>query len=276
MRSPLRITSADNARLKSVLHLRRQRDRRGSGLFIAEGSREISRALEAGLKIQELFYSPQMAGLDAAGLAKRFPRLAQHPISLYELTPSLLQRIAYNENPEGLLALFEQPIRSFADVPSASPAHPDLWLVAAGINKPGNLGAMARTALAAGATGLLAADAVVDSFNPNAIRASTGAVFTLPIFSASTQETLDFLRARGIRVLAATPDADRSYTDADLTVPCALVIGAEDTGVSADWRDMADESINIPMQAQAVDSLNASSAAAILLFEALRQRRGRK
>jgi len=103
MRSPLRITSADNARLKSVLHLRRQRDRRGSGLFIAEGSREISRALEAGLKIQELFYSPQMAGLDAAGLAKRFPRLAQHPISLYELTPSLLQRIAYNENPEGLL-----------------------------------------------------------------------------------------------------------------------------------------------------------------------------
>jgi TrmH family RNA methyltransferase len=208
-------------------------------------------------------------------------------VELFEVTDTLLRKLAYQENPEGVLGVFEQAGRTLADFaaasqrpgpagpgPSRAPAGADLFLVAVGLAKPGNLGAMARTAEAAGATGLLVADSVVDVYNPNAIRASTGAVFTLPVAAAPSDEVRRFLRGRGVRVVAAAPAAAEAYDRADLTGPVALVIGAEDAGLDDSWRH-AGQAVRIPMHAAAVDSLNASVAAAVLLFEAVRQRRGR-
>ncbi|MCX5660446.1 MAG: hypothetical protein NTW19_12090 [Planctomycetota bacterium] len=149
----------------------------------------------------------------------------------------------------------------------------ELWLVAVWTQKPGNLGAMARSAEAAGATGLLVADAVVDAFNPNALRSSTGAVLAFPILGGTTPEILAFLAGRGVRVYAASPEATTPYSRVDLVGPTALVIGPEDSGLDDRWRAAATSGlIAIPMRGKLVDSLNASACAAVLLFEAVRQR----
>ncbi len=147
-------------------------------------------------------------------------------------------------------------------------------LVAVGTEKPGNLGAMVRTAAAAGFDAVLAADVpglTVDPFNPNAVRASTGAVFSLPTVSAPEARVLAYLQRQGVRLLAAAPRAEVNYTDADWTGPLAVVIGPEDRGLSDAWLDAADQRLAIPVAGGVVDSLNASAAAAVLLYEAARQ-----
>jgi TrmH family RNA methyltransferase len=171
--------------------------------------------------------------------------------------------MAYRSEPEGVLAVVEAPRR---DLPRGG----SLFLVAVGIEKPGNLGAMARSADAAGADALLVAEAEADPWNPNAIRASTGATFTLPVVEA----TLADVRALGVQLAAAVVDGADAipYDDADLTAPTAIAVGAEDTGLPASWRDAADIRLAIPLHARTADSLNAATAAAILLFEAVRQR----
>ncbi len=275
VQAPLRLTSLDNPRLKRVVHLRKQRNRREEGVFVAEGFREVGRALQAGLELLELFWSEKQTGLRHAELLARLPELAQSQGRLIELPPTLLAKITYLDEPEGILGVFRKPLWSLeqlADDMRAAGEGIPLYLIANGTNKPGNLGAMARTAAAAGAAALLAADADVDAFNPNAIRASTGAVFTLPVISGSSEELIRFLRDHGIAIFSATPDATLRYTDADFTKPAAIVIGAEDTGVTPAWRAAADALITIPMTPSVVDSLNASNTAAILLFEAVRQR----
>jgi TrmH family RNA methyltransferase len=173
----------------------------------------------------------------------------------------VLAKMSYRQEPEGVLAIFEAPRR---DVPPDA----SLVLVAVGIEKPGNLGAMARTADAAGADALLVAGAPSDPWNPNAIRSSTGAVFTLPIVDV----TLDDVLALPLRRVAAVVGASTPYSAADLTVPTALVVGAEDTGLDAQWRSAADERVALPMLGRTADSLNAATAAAVLLYEAVRQR----
>lgn len=253
-----------------MIHLRKHRDRRKSGLFVAEGVREVQRAAEAGLQVEEVFLCAPAAGISYEEFLRQAPSLAKSDPYLYEITPPLLTKMAYIENPEGVMAVVRTPAWSWADLPAASPG--DLFLVAAGINKPGNLGAMARTASAGGATALLA-DAEVDAFNPNAIRASTCAVYTLPTLSAPTPDLIGTLRARPCRIVIATPEAPHCYTDADLTGPLAIVIGSEDQGVPPEWRAAATDQVSIPMAGGVVDSLNAANTAAILLFEALRQRR---
>jgi TrmH family RNA methyltransferase len=270
MRRPLPLTSPDNPRIKHVLHLRKNRDRREGSVFIAEGRREIGRALDAGLPLRQFFYTPSLAG-SWDQLLEEFPqlRLADPPDGAFELTPPLLQKIAYLERPEGLLALFEQPRWDLRDLPRSAT---DLFLIATGIEKPGNLGAMARTAAAAGCTALLMVDETVDPFNPNAIRASTGAVFTLPIVSASVDEVMRFCQERQVQIVAATPEARVDHSAVDLTPPTAIVIGAEHEGLDPRWKQ-AGQGVRIPMAPGVVDSLNASTAAAILLFEAVRQRR---
>jgi TrmH family RNA methyltransferase len=160
-----------------------------------------------------------------------------------------------------VLAVFDVPHREL-------PAEPTLVLVAVGIEKPGNLGAMARTADAAGADALLVGAANADPWNPNAIRASTGAVFTLPI----KEVTLDDVRALSLQKIAAVVGAPKRYTDADLTTPTAFIVGSEDEGLGDAWRSVADEQVAIPMTAQTADSLNAATSAGVLLFEAVRQR----
>ena len=177
------------------------------------------------------------------------------------MSERVLAKMAYRAEPEGVLAVVEAPAREL-------PRGGTLYLVAVGIEKPGNLGAMARTAEAAGADALVVADAQADVWNPNAIRASTGAVFTLPV----VEGTLDDVRSLGVQVVAATVDAPTRYTDADLTRPSALVVGAEDEGLDERWRAAADVTVSIPQRGAATDSLNTATAAAILLFEAVRQR----
>src|SRR4051794_8299135 len=169
--------------------------------------------------------------------------------------------MAYRAEPEGVLAVVQIPQR---DVP------PDatLILIAVGIEKPGNLGAMARTADAAGADALLVGDANADPWNPNAIRASTGAVFTLPILEVTTSDIARLALKKVAAVLGAnTPHTSESYVE-----PTAFVVGAEDAGLAAEWQGLADTHVEIPMRGTAADSLNASTAAAVLLFEAVRQR----
>lgn len=291
MDHPVHLTSAANATVKAVGHLRHQRYRQSRGLFVAEGQREVVRALDAGLRLHELFWCPQMV-TGRPGLA---PVISQAQVSLgqletarcYTVAPSLMRKMAYRQVPEGILAVFEQPRWSLDELigsGSQERVHgPDLWLVAVGTQKPGNLGSMVRSAAAAGANGVLVADGVVDVFNPNAIRASTGAVYRLPLVGAPSGEIFARLRRHGIGFVAAVPRAQTPYTRVDLTAPVALVIGPEDTGLSGVWLPSQSQAtglglaggrcVSIPMIGHVVDSLNASVAAAVLLFEAARQRR---
>jgi TrmH family RNA methyltransferase len=239
------ITSPDNPRVKEVLRLRKSRERRRAGLFVAEGPREVERARRAGLVIHATYFAPELLAWDEGE----------------EVSARVLAKMAYRAEPEGVLAVVEIPQR---DVP----ADATLILIAVGIEKPGNLGAMARTADAAGADALLVADANADPWSPNAIRASTGAVFTLPI----AEVTLDEVRALTLQKIAAVVDASRTYTDVDVAKPTALIVGSEDEGLSDAWRAVADEQVAIPMRARSADSLNAATTAAVLLFEAVRQR----
>jgi TrmH family RNA methyltransferase len=243
------ITSVDNPRVKEVLRLRRSRDRRQTGLFVVEGSREVERARAAGLRFHATYVAPELSP-DVAALPDAEPVSAR-----------VLRHMAYRTEPEGVVAVVESPTHEL-------PATPTLLLVAVGVEKPGNLGAMARSADAAGADALLVADGSFDPWNPNAVRASTGAVFTLPIVASS----LDELRALPLQRVAAVVGASTVYTDVDLRVPTALIVGAEDAGLDANWRAAADLTVSIPVKGAAADSLNASAAAAVLLFEAVRQR----
>jgi TrmH family RNA methyltransferase len=169
--------------------------------------------------------------------------------------------MAYRAEPEGVIAVVEAPGREL-------PADGSLYLVAVGIEKPGNLGAMARSAEAAGADALVVADGRADVWNPNAIRASTGAVFTLPVVEAA----LDEVAALPVAVVAAEVGAPTRYTDADLARPVAIVVGAEDAGLGSRWLEAADARVSIPVAHGSADSLNAAAAAAVVLFEAVRQR----
>lgn len=241
------ITSPDNQRVKDVLRLRKSRERRASGLFVAEGPREVQRAMDAGLTVTETFVAPELIG--------------DWPQPHTEVSARVLAKMAYRAEPEGVIAIVEQPRHTLAD-------NATLILVAVGIEKPGNLGAMARTADAAGADALVVADAQADPWNPNAIRASTGAVFTLPI----VELTRDEIAALPMQKVAAVVGAATRLADADLTKPTALIVGAEDAGLDAQWKDASDVEVHIPMRARTVDSLNASNAAAILLYETVRQR----
>ena len=225
--------------------MRKARERRRSGLFIAEGPREVGRARAAGLAVRATYFAPELLAWDDGE----------------EVSARVLAKMAYRAEPEGVLAVVEIPRREL-------PADATLVLVAVGIEKPGNLGAMARTAEAAGADALLIAEAQSDPWNPNAIRASTGAVFTLPIVDV----TLDDVHALQLQKLAAVVDAPRLHTETDLTKPTAFIVGSEDEGLQAEWRAVADEQVAIAMHGRTVDSLNAATSAAVLLFEAVRQR----
>ena len=264
------LTSLDNPRVKLVLRLRQRRYRRRSGLFVAEGIREVQRALEAGLKLREAFVCPEMIQGKEDDIRTRLTEATLSGARQLDLSRQLLNKITYRERPEGLLAIFEQPPRRLEDLELQEHA---LLLVAVGTTKPGNLGAMARVAAATGTDAILAADSIVDPFNPNAIRSSTGAVFTLPVISASTEAIQQFLLERRIGMVATSPHAEHRYTEVDLAQSVALVIGAEDIGLDNRWLASSKACVRIPMLPGLVDSLNAATAAAVLLYESRRQRR---
>ena len=258
------ITSAQNPKIKNLLLLQeKSKARREQGLFVVEGRREL------------VFVCPEV-------MRERWPVGAGHddsPSSLSDVIPgltgnlveipeALYRKVAYREGTEGVLAEVEVRERHLEDL--ALSEHP-LVMVLESVEKPGNLGAVLRSADAARADAVIVCDPLTDLWNPNLIRASIGAVFTVPTVCASSVETIDWLKSRGIRILTAQLQDSSWYYDTDMTGGTALVMGTESTGLTDVWRRAADAHIRIPMLGR-LDSLNVSVSAAILLFEAVRQR----
>ncbi len=269
MKQPDLISSLQNPLLKEVVKLRQRSHRDDRDLLVVEGYREVKRALDNRIPVRRLFYCPELyQGKNEPTIVARCAALGApvHPCT----APAFL-KIAYRDRPEGLLALCPQIHRTLDDLPlSPSP----FLVVGEHIEKPGNLGTMLRTADAAGADALIVCDRCTDLNNPNVVRASIGTLFTVPVAEASTPDTLAWLKARGIRTLAASPHATRNYTEVDMTQPIAVVVGAEQFGLSDAWMTQADDLVRIPMFGQA-DSLNVAAAATILLYEVVRQRHPR-
>lgn len=265
---PLELTSLANPGIKAAAKLRQRRQRDRQRRFLIEGQREIAAALEANWPLETLYYCAKFfARRDEEALLHR---CRTRNVACYATNAAVFGKLAYRDNAEGMLAVAPMPRLYLAGLPAPQAAKPPLYLVAAGIEKPGNLGAMLRTASAAGAAGLIVADSVVDVFNPNVVRASLGALFRLPVAVADGDAARAWLLARNIKILAASPAAATSYDCADWRGSTAIVIGSEADGLAADWLAAAD-SVRIPL-AGGVDSLNASIAASVLLFEARRQR----
>lgn len=257
------ITSLANPQVKALVRLRDRRERDRTGSFLVEGFRELARAVEAGVEIVTVYTCPSLfLGANEPSLigAARAPAV--------ELSEAAFRKVSYRDRPEGLLAVARQFPTGLADLDlSGEP----LLLVVESIEKPGNLGTMLRTADAAGASGVIVCDPTTDPFNPNVVRASLGTLFTVPLAVAFTPEAIRHLASRGVRTVATTPHTSRTLWEADLGGSCALVVGAEQYGLSDAWLRAAGERVSIPM-AGAADSLNAAMAAGIVLFEAVRQR----
>lgn len=248
------ITSPANDRIKWLVRLRDRRHRDSEGVFIVEGERLYQRAIDAGLV-------PRVTFVSTAGVATTGETVA--------VAPEALDRASYRSRSRDVLAVFDQMETRLSAI---DPGQEPLLLVAENIEKPGNLGAIARSAAAAGASALITVGKAVDPWNPNALRSSTGAIFSLPIALTSWDELEPWLNHLRIPTVAASPDATLTVWQTDLTGPVALVIGAEDQGLSERASSLADARASIPQAEAGVDSLNASVSAGIFLFEAVRQR----
>ena len=248
------LTSPQNPKIKDLLNLEtKSRERKARGLFVVEGRREYQRASAAGWQTETLF------------VREGEP---EGPEADFLVSDRLYEKIACRGGTEGIVAVMRVPQRRLADLPlSTAP----LVLVLESVEKPGNLGAVLRSADAAGVDAVLVCDPLTDLYNPNLIRASLGAVFSVPTVACSSREAYDWLSAHGIAVLTAQLQDSVCYYDTDMVRPTAIVFGTEDKGLSDFWRERADAHIRIPM-AGAMDSLNVSVSAAILVFEAVRQR----
>ncbi len=260
------ITSVTNPRVKQLVKLRNRKERDTSGVFLIEGFRELSRAVDADVAIREVYSCPDLfLGHNERQLVEQ--ALAGGAESI-ELGVEAFRKVSYRDRPEGLIGLADQFSTTLDGI---SPSPNPLILVVESIEKPGNLGTMLRTADAAGADAVIVCEPTTDPFNPNVVRASLGCLFLVPLAIASTPETLDWLARNGIQAFAATPGARLPHWQADFRQPAAIAVGSEQYGLTENWLDRAGERIVIPMGG-AVDSLNAAMAAGILLFEAVRQR----
>jgi len=262
----MQLTSQKNPRVKHAFALRDRKNRDEEGVTILEGYRELTRALDAGIKIRETFHCPELyLGENEPAL---LDKLEGSGSDILECSRDILCKLAYRDRPEGLIAVAEMRRKSLADIPAKKDG---LYMVAETIEKPGNLGSILRSADAVGATAVIVCDKQTDLFNPNVIRASTGAIFSMPLAEASSEEALAWLKNLGIKTLAATPHASKYHTDVDMTAGVAIVVGAEQYGLSPYWMNSADLQVLIPMLGK-MDSLNVATAATILLYEAARQR----
>ncbi|MCS7304433.1 MAG: RNA methyltransferase [Thermoguttaceae bacterium] len=262
----LEITSLQNPRIKSALRLRSGRQRRKQGRFLIDGLREISRAIQAGIHLIEGFLCPHQA--DSSELQKLLELWAGTGAPLWQVSPAVMEKLAYGKRQEGLVAVAEIPSRSLEEL--VLPAQPVVAVLEA-VEKPGNIGAVLRSADGAGLSAVLLAECPADPWNPNCIRASLGCVFSMPIAAGRSQQILAWLRRQGVRMYAARVDGAILYTDADLRPPAAIILGSEAQGLSSLWTGPDIQAIRIPMCGEA-DSLNISVAAAVLFYESLRQR----
>ena len=261
------ITSLQNPKIKQVVRWRDRPDRDDSQVVLAEGYRALVRALAGGYHIDEVFVCPEFFPGQHHEEAL-LEQLRAQGARLIRVAPSAFAKMAYRDRPEGLLGVGPQLHRGLESL-TLSPC--PFLLVAEQIEKPGNLGTMMRSSDAVKVDALVLCDSKTDLYNPNVVRASTGNLFTLPVAEATTEETIPFLKQRGIRILATSPHVDTLYTQVDLTAPVAVVVGAEQYGLTRPWLEQADLVVRLPMLGEA-DSLNVATATAVMLYEVLRQR----
>lgn len=259
------ITSLQNPRVKRAARLRDARGRARQGRLVIDGLREIRRAGEGGLRIDEVFVCAEMLADEGRDLLLE---LEAGDVDLVHVAPRVMQRLSFGDRHPGLLAVAETPRRTLADLELPADS---LVAVLEGLEKPGNVGAVLRSADGAGVDAVIVCDGGTDLYNPNTIRASLGVIFSLPTCAATSAQTLEWLATRRFRILAARVEADRWYTEADYHGPVAIVLGSEASGLSVAWQDQHVQGIRLPMRGRA-DSLNVSAAAAVLFYEALRQR----
>jgi TrmH family RNA methyltransferase len=263
----LHVTSASNPRLKAVLALRRRRVREEQGRTVVDGFEELRLALDAGTVPDTVLHCPELM-LDPEQQEALVEQARSLGATTIRLSRTAFEKVAYREGPDGFLAVV--PVAGVALDDLSLPPDP-LVLVCERLEKPGNLGAVLRTADAVGAAAVVAAEPVTDWGNPNVVRASKGTVFSVPVASATTVEVLGWLRRNGIRLVATTPDTEALHTAVDYRGPVAIAVGAEKEGLTDRALAAADERVRIPMVGR-VNSLNAATAAAVVLYEAVRQR----
>lgn len=266
----MHITSPSNTRIKNVVRLTTsRRHREQSRRTVVEGSREVRRCLDAGVIPAEAYICPELLTPEDEDLAHRLAHQYEIRNTQYAtVSPDVFAKIAVRGDSGGLLLVIPYTRTGLDELPLS--AYPFL-VVVEGAEKPGNVGAILRTADAAGVDGLILCAGGTDLHNPNVIRASLGTRFTVPVAEAPTGEVIAWLRERGIRTVAATPDATTVYTSDPLTGPVAIVTGSEADGLSDEWLAAADVTVAIPMRGVA-DSLNLATSTALLLYEVVRQR----
>ena len=276
------ITSAQNPKIKNLLLLQeKSRARKEQGLFVVEGRRELEHCIEAGFRVRTVFVCEEISPLrfapvemtgcvapvEMTGSDTVIPSAVEESCFI-RVPEALYRKIAYRDSTEGIVAEVEYRTIGLEDL--KLPENP-LILVLEAVEKPGNLGAVLRTADAAGADAVIVADPLTDLYNPNLIRASIGAVFTVPTVTAPTEDVIPWLKSRGIQILTAQLQYSSLFYDVDMKRGTAIVMGTESTGLTQPWREAADAHIRIPMLGR-LDSLNVSVSASILVYEAVRQR----
>lgn len=256
------ITSLQNSKVKQALALEKSRERKKRGQFLLEGWREFQHALQSGYVAESVFYDPEQI------TEAEVMREVSDAQLLIPVSAAVFSKLAYRESTAGVIAIMKSRSHQLSDL--KLPENP-LVLVVESVEKPGNLGALLRTADAANLDAVIICDPLVDFYNPNVIRSSVGTVFTRKLGAASSEDTLAWLRAQNMAVYATHLEAAVPYTNVDFTKPSAIVMGTEATGLSALWSDQSTANIVIPMRGT-IDSMNVSAAAAVVVFEAVRQR----
>ena len=272
------ITSTQNPKIKHIALLQQKSaERRKSGLFIVEGQRELGHCLAAGYDIDSIYVLESQYESLFSDNATRATVDADGNVSLGDIynkvkvntvTPQVYEKIAYRGSTEGILAVVKTKQHNLAGL--KLPDNP-LVIVLEGVEKPGNLGAILRTADAAGVDAVLVCDPLTDLYNPNLIRSAIGAIFTVPVATCTSEECISYLKDKGIKILTAQLQDSLLYYDQDMTAATAIVMGTESTGLTDIWRNAADAHIRIPMLGK-LDSLNVSVSTAVLVYEAVRQR----
>ena len=253
----MRITSANSSRLKLVKRLRGKRGREAESRFVIDYARDLRRALDLGYQADFLLYSAEM-GADISAI----------DCETHGITPQLLKRFSYRENPDGVLAVMRsQPPRGRAQLAEADI---NTALAMVDLRVPGNIGALMRSADASGMDAIMLVDCALDLYNPNIIRSSTGACFLDNVYQLSSAEAMAWLRSAGLSIVAADVAGERLY-DSDFAPKTAIALGAEDSGLNAFWLENAHRRARIPMAGRVADSLNVSVSGAIMMFELQRQ-----
>ena len=259
------ISSLQNPLIKNVLLLsEKPRARKDQNRFIIEGLREIMLAIHGGFNITDLFYAPQLVSVPELGTVVSHVQQDR----LFEVSPDVFNRMAYRNDRDGLIALAEPKRLVFSDLQLSKQP---LLLILETVEKPGNLGALLRTADAANLDAVIICDPQTDIYNPNVIRSSIGCIFTMPVVTCSSEEVMGWLRAHGITMFGTALTATHLYHETNFNQSSAIIMGSEAYGLSSTWLEGADDLIKIPMMGK-IDSMNVSASAAIVIFEALRQR----